>query len=265
MRYPFAVNHYIWPAGWPLGDFLDLAARLGAGSVALTRRALSEMAPDRLRRELYRRDLSVSSLNSAGYFTDPDAAFQARQAEENRRLVQAAATLEAGALCVITGGAGAFDRLPDARARFVDKLGALDGEAEAVGVTLGLEPIHPAECLTKGVCNSIHQALDVIRDLSATRLIVDLYHSAHDPELGALLGGQPAHPVVLQVCEPVMRAGAMHRDLPLSDWAARCVATARDSGFQGAIEVELFERDLFGRDPARLLSSVFPSVWAAQY
>lgn len=256
MNFPFALNHYIWAEGRPLSAFLDLAARLGAPSVALTQRALSEMTPMHLLRELRRRDLTVSSLNSAGYFTLEDAEFQEGQALRNRRLIEAAATLDAGALCVITGGAGSPQRLSDARDRMTDGLFALDAEAAEMGVTLGLEPIHPAEFLTKGVCNSISQALKITEDLQATRLILDLYHSAWDPDLDSLLAGKPVHPVVLQVCEPVVRDGALHRDLPLSDWAVGCIATSLQNGFQGPVEVELFERDLFRRDPETLFASL---------
>jgi len=144
-----AANQYICPDGYGVGRFLDEVAGLGFRQVALNYTALDEMPVAALRRELAARDLTVTSLNSAGRFTWADQGSRRRQHDLNRSLIDAAAELAAGALCVITGGMAEQPDIATARARIADGLAGLDAEAAAAGVRLGLEPIHPVGILTK--------------------------------------------------------------------------------------------------------------------
>lgn len=249
-----SVNHYLWPEGAPLEPFLDQAARAGAAGVGLTRSALQVSSVPRLRRMLADRSLGVSSLNSAGFFVGEKSAQGMNQA-----LVEAAAELNAHALCIITGGSGDECDLASLRARIAEGLADLNEVAATASVTLGLEPIHPHEMTQKGCINTLAQACDTIAGLSSTRLIVDLYHSWWDPDLHDVLAQGSRLVSVVQACNVIEPAEDRrpYRDLPSAgpvDVGA-ALSAAFAGAYDGWIELELFERDLRGRSPEAVIAA----------
>ncbi|MDH3233861.1 MAG: sugar phosphate isomerase/epimerase, partial [Alphaproteobacteria bacterium] len=178
----FSVSHYICPPDYPIARFLEVAREVGADAVALSVPALMKTGARPLRTMLDDAGLAVSSLNSAGYMTYPVGPRWHEQDRRNRELVEAAAELGAGVLCVITGGLAPADTtIEEARARVRGRLAELLEFATTRGVELGLEPIHPAEIINKGCVNSIGQALGICDELPGLRLVVDHYHSWWDP------------------------------------------------------------------------------------
>ncbi|MDJ0947888.1 MAG: sugar phosphate isomerase/epimerase family protein [Alphaproteobacteria bacterium] len=248
----FAVNHYICPAGYSVEAFLTAARAVGAGAVGLTVRAVDEVGVPDLKTMLAEAGLTVSSLNSAGYFTATDPEERAAQDRRNRALVQAAAALDAGVLCVITGGkAQGEGSLDAARARIAEQLAALAALARREGVRLGLEPIHPAEMLHKGCINTIGDALRLVEGLDGVDLIVDLYHSWWDPDLKALLAREMSHVALIQICNVRARAAGLplERDTLGSGEidVGALVRLAAAQGYSGWYEFELFAHHLKGR------------------
>ena len=125
------LNHYLCPPDMPVASFLDLAATHGFTGIALTVRSLTECPARQLAPMLRARGLSVSSVNSAGYFF-----FEAGQAHEqaarNEWLVAQAAELGDTALNVIVGGSMALD-LHEARERAIEHLHGFAAKARARG------------------------------------------------------------------------------------------------------------------------------------
>lgn len=253
-----ALNHYICPPGYGTQKFLDDATALGVGAVGLTRAVLDEIPVPRLREMLNRTGLSVSSLNSAGYFTFTDAAKQAEQRDVNARLIETAAELEVPTLCVITGGVADCACLEDARGRIVDGLFHLDELAAQAGVNLGLEPIHPVGMLSKGCVNSIAQARQVIAPLTATGLILDLYHSWWDDGFNRVLDEDLRRVHLIQICNVILHEDEMPRRSTRLDQGvvdvAGLIAAARTAGYEGRFEFEIFARDHDGSDTRSILA-----------
>jgi sugar phosphate isomerase/epimerase len=236
-----SANQYVCPNDYGVERFLDEAVAAGFQQVALTRMALAEMSPAKLRRAIVDRGLSVTTLNSAGYFTWGDPDRRAAQEAENQSLVEAAVELEAGALCVITGGCAEQPDLDTARACIRDCLAELDTIASAAGVRLGLEPIHPKDVATKGCINSIAQACALIASLEATGLIVDLFHSFWDTDLMSVAADPDI--CALQICnvtaEPKRSADLGDGMLDVS----AIVRGFREAGYDGPVEFEIFAAD----------------------
>ncbi|MEM1298996.1 MAG: sugar phosphate isomerase/epimerase family protein [Pseudomonadota bacterium] len=253
-----AANQYVCPDGYGVERFLDEAARAGFRQVALTRAALAEMTPARLRRAVEARGLSVTTLNSAGYFTWADPERRRAQEVENRALVAAAAELGVEALCVITGGCAEQPDVATARALISDGLAELDAIAAAQGVRLGLEPIHPTDVALKGCVNTIAQARTLIGPLAATGLIVDLFHSWWDPDLIAVAEDPSVH--VFQICnvtEDTRRSPTLDNGVLDVGWV---VEQVRQAGFTGPIEFEIFAADHGRADIAPILEAA--AAWA---
>lgn len=262
MDLSLSINHYICGDEISFPEFAVAVRNAGVGSVGVTRQALREMGVDALSRCLRDNDLSVSSLNSTGFFTGvrPKAADFS-----DTEMIDAAAALGAGALCVISGGAG-DPPMPLAEAQSLVKAGfaELAAEAKAKGVILGLEPIHPADILTKGCINSIAHALEIIDPHPNAKLILDVYHSWWDPDFPRLLREAPEKVAVVQVSnlriengQPAGRDNLASGTLDMP----RFIGGLLSGNYRGPFEFELFPSDVGERD-VRSLIAAFPREFA---
>lgn len=253
-----ALNHYICPPGYGVERFLDDAVALKVRSVGLTGSVLEEVSTRQLQTMLEHRGLSVSSLNSAGYFTFADASRRSQQNDDNAQLIESAAALGAHTLCVITGGFAESTSLEDARARIADGLALLDEQASNAGVSLGLEPIHPVGMLSKGCINSIAQARETIASLKATGLILDLYHSWWDHDILNAIEEIPQRIHLIQICNVTLsESETPRRSIRLNHGkvdVSGFLQAARKAGFDKSFEFEIFARDHDGSDTRSILA-----------
>ena len=162
-----SVNSYCWPEGGSFESFARCVSNAGLSQVGLNTGILANIGAKKARRILNDYGLTVSTLNSAGYFTDSDLIHQ------NMAVLDMAATLDATALCIITGGvmggappanlnikyqANTPLKLAEIRAKSLSLYNEFAHEAAKCNVLLGLEPIAPFDIVTKGHVNSINAA-----------------------------------------------------------------------------------------------------------
>lgn len=263
MQPALSVNHYMCGPDVSFPVFAAAAEKAGLSAVGLSRAAVAEMGVGPLARCLADHGLAVSSLNSVGYFTDPD---RKRIDAGNLELIDAAAELHAEVLCVICGGLGDTPMtLPEGQGLVRAGFGPLAVRAADVGVTLGVEPIHPMDILTKGCINSVSDALSLIDGHDAAKLILDFYHSWWDPGLARLAAGAVERIALIQVCNIRVGNGVPVGRETLADGALELAPVLRDilsGAYQGRLELELFERDLAGRDPLGVIAG-FPAQMTA--
>lgn len=253
-----SVNHYICSDDLAFPDFAAAVRKAGITSVGITRAAIAEMGLTGLKSCLADHGLDVSSLNSAGYFTF----YQTNPFPfSNEALVDAAAFLEADVLCVICGGLGT-PPMPaaDAYKLVAEGFAALSETAAGADVMLGLEPVYPADVLTKGCINSCAHGLDIIAPHDNAKLIVDLFHSWWDRDLPIILHDQPDKVALVQLCNLRSAHGLIVGRDKLLDGVldlTRLLTPKFLSGYQGTLELELFDRDLDGADPLAVIAQ-FP-------
>ena len=242
-----SINHYVCPAGMTVPAFLDAAVAVGAGAVGVTARAIAEEGAGSLKAMLDERGLAVSSVNSAGYFANKDGALVD---DHDRRLVEAAAILDAGAVCVISGGRGADRSIDAAQARVRDGLEALARIARPAGVRLGVEPIHPVDLMTKGCVNSIADTLALIEGIDGVGMILDINHSWWDPALPRICRDRLDRVALFQLCNVVESESSRPKREFLSAGLvdlAGLIAGFEADGYSGFYEFEIFPPDLRGR------------------
>lgn len=261
-----SINHYLAPPGYPLRVFLDDAVSAGANGIGVTERALAETTLPALKTMLRERGLSVTSVNSAGYFlwTDPERIRSQRSI--NSRLLEAAAELAADTLVVIGGGlhdvSPQDDRheLAHARATFEAELPALIEAAGKCGVRLGVEPMHPLRIFTKGTLNTLAQAAALCDRLPGLGVVLDLFHTWWDPDLEQMLKRLGGRLALVQL-SGVMQArhpNALPRRCLLNQGAADVrglLGVLKQCGYQGRFEFELFAEDLEGQKVADVIAS----------
>jgi sugar phosphate isomerase/epimerase len=251
-----AISHYLCPASMSLIEFLNLACQNGFTGIGLTVRALKEMPLAQLRQELRARALSVSSVNTAGYFFEPWDPLT-NQSELNRWLLDAAAELESTNGVNLIVGSSTTMPLDQARKIALDRSAELALEAKSRGTRLLLEPMHPMQARGKGCVNTLQQAAQWLREIPELSLNVDLFHSWWDPDLQSTLDGQLGKVAVVQICDVIIDPLTnLSRRSPLGegflDWqhfSQRALAACADL----PIELEWFADQMPERDTLAML------------
>ncbi len=250
---PISISHYLCPADWPLPRFLNAVAERGFSGVALTERALTEMPVECIRRELRERKLSISSLNSAGFFT-----WQGEkrnwQERRNRDLLDWSVALDRAPLNLIVGGTGE-QPLAHARSMVLEAIGPFVQEADRLGVPLMLEPLHPLRVRDKSCINTLADYERLQSSYPSLRLTLDLFHAWWDPDVERAFVDHGDRIGVLQICDII--DDGVPRRVPLDegflDWRS-FVQQARKSFPQVSVELELFADQLPGRDVEEILT-----------
>jgi sugar phosphate isomerase/epimerase len=240
---------------WTLAEAVAGCVRAGIPGIGLWRDRVAEVGPERAARLVDAAGLTVTSLCRGGFFTAPDAAGRAAALEDNRRAVEEAAALGTDTLVLVCGGLPEGSRdLPGARRTVVDAIAALRPFAEAHGVKLAIEPMHPMFCADRAVVSTLGQALDIADetdpDGGTVGVVVDAYHVWWDPELERGIERAAGRIHGFQVCDWVLplpadtllgrgHVGDGQVDL------ARLAALVAATGYQGFTEVEIFNQKVW--------------------
>lgn len=258
-----SINHYITPEGYPLERFLDDCARAGATGVGLTERALGE-APLAVIEEMLRaRRLSVTSVNSAGFFLWGTAEKSRRQQEINAFLIDASGKLGATALTTIGGGlcddgAASPANLRAARGKIVEALPPLIKAAGEKGVRLGVEPMHPSRIPNKCLLNTLSQTEKMLSRFPELTVILDAFHVWWEPDLDAFIENYAPRISCVQLTgvqlseNPAMAPSRCPMRSGCAD-VGGFIRQLRGSGYTGPFEFELFAHERAGREAADMI------------
>jgi sugar phosphate isomerase/epimerase len=242
-------------------DVLLACAKEGITSVGLWRHKVGDHGVWHTKGLLEECGLRVSSLCRGGMFPSADAADARRRADDNRRAVDEAAELGADVLVLVCGPAHDRD-LRKARAQVADGIAELLPYAEAAGVRLGVEPLHPMMITARSVVVTLAQANDLVEAFDSPYLgvVVDAYHVWWDPDLDAQLRRATGRILGFHVSDwlrdtpdVVYGRGLMGEgeiDLPA------LAAAVEAAGYDGPVEVEILNRELWTRDPHEVLAEV---------
>lgn len=235
-------------AGIPaIGVWRDKVAEVGVGTAA---RLCADAG------------LRVSSLCRGGMFTADSVAGRRAAIDENRRAVEEAAGLGADVLVLVCGGVVGRD-LPAARGMVEEGIAALLPAAEAAGVPLGIEPLHPMFCADRSVVSTLGQANDLVErfDSPWVGVVVDAYHVWWDPSVqaeiaraaGRILGFHVSD-WVTPLPEGVLAGRGMMGDGCIDLRGLR--AAVDEAGYEGPIEVEVMNAALWERPVGETLATV---------
>ncbi|MFI5746725.1 sugar phosphate isomerase/epimerase family protein [Streptomyces sp. NPDC051644] len=251
---------------WSLPELAEGCVKAGIDKVGLWRAPVQEYGIERTARLLADSGLSVTSLCRGGFFTALDPAERARALDDNRAALDEAAALSTDTLVLVSGGlpAGSKD-LHGARERIADALGELAPYAAERGVRLAIEPLHPMFASDRCVVSTLSQALDIAERFPAEQVgvVVDTYHIWWDDQAAAQIAragaGGRIHSFQLADWITPLPAGVLVGRGQLGDGAVDFRAfrsLVEATGFDGPIEVEIFNENLWARDGAEVLAEV---------
>jgi len=249
-----------------LATALRVTADAGITSIGLWREPVQEVGLAVAARMLAESGLRFTTHCRGGFFTLPDGLARRASLDDNRAAIEEAATLAAAGapgstpvLVLVAGGIPEGSRdLEGARARVRDALGDLAPEAEAAGVVLAIEPLHPMYASDRCVVSTLGQALDIVSDFApgVAGVTIDTFHLWWDPELPAQLAraGREGRIASYQVCDwrtPLEADVLLSRHYPgegVIDFGAITRAVL-GAGYTGQIEVEIFNEKVWAAAP----------------
>ncbi len=205
--------------------------------------------------------LRVSSLCRGGWFSAPTPEERRALVADNRAAIEEAAILGAPVLVVVSGPANG-QTLEDARATVLDGLREVLPDAEKAGVILGIEPLHPMYAAERSVVVTLKQANDLAVQLSspAAGVVVDAFHVWWDPDVMQELERARGKIAGFHVSDwPVPLPGILMGRTLMGDGVInlRRLRQAVDAtGYEGPIEVEIFNQEIWDTADERLMSRI---------
>ncbi|MET8705841.1 sugar phosphate isomerase/epimerase family protein [Streptomyces californicus] len=251
---------------WSLEELAEGCAKAGIGHVGLWRAPVQAYGVERTARLLSDAGIGVTSLCRGGFFTALDPADRARALDDNRAAIDEAAALSTDTLVLVSGGLPPGSRdLHGARERVADALAELAPYAAERGVRLAIEPLHPMFASDRCVVSTLGQALDLAERFPAEQVgvVVDTYHLWWDDRAPADIAragaGGRIHAFQLADWITPLPAGVLLGRGQLGDGSLdfRAFRSAVESaGYDGPIEVEIFNEALWAREGAGVLAEV---------
>ncbi|MEU6080722.1 sugar phosphate isomerase/epimerase family protein [Streptomyces sp. NPDC047108] len=249
-----------------LPELVDGCARGGVPGVGLWRAPVGEYGADRAARLVRDAGLTVTSLCRGGFFTAAEPAARAAALDDNRAAVDEAATLGTDTLVLVSGGLPAGSRdLAGAREQVADALRELAPYAAGRGVRLAIEPLHPMYAADRCVVSTLAQALDLAERFPPEQVgvVVDTYHLWWDDTVDGQIerAGRGGRIASLQLADWVtpLPEGVLLGRGQLGDGCVdlrRFRARTDAAGYDGPIEVEIFNPGLWARDGTEVLAEV---------
>ncbi|MFF0152776.1 sugar phosphate isomerase/epimerase family protein [Micromonospora sp. NPDC005203] len=242
---------------WPLPDVVSGCVQAGVPGIGLWREPVAEYGLARAAKLVRDAGLTVTSLCRGGFFSADD------WRAENLRAIEEAAALGAPELVLVSGGLPAGSRdIGGARQRVAHAIGELAPHAEAAGVCLAIEPLHPMFAADRCVIASLGQALDIAERFAPTvvGVVVDAYHVWWDDTVYAQIERAGSRIAAFQVCDwvtPLPEGVLLGRALP----GDGCIELRRlreavdAAGYAGPIEVEVFSAEVWARPGAEVLDA----------
>lgn len=255
--------HTITTKPWNIEEAAKNYSAMGVSGITVWRDALTGRDIKQTGEMLRGHGLSVVSLCRGGFFPAKELSKRRLAVEDNRRAIEEAYELGTK-MIVLVCGAEPAQSLEDSRKQIHDGIAAILPEAEAAGVKLAIEPLHPMYADTRSAINTLAQANEMTEALNSpfTGVAVDVYHLWWDPALGKEIErcGKNKSLLAFHICDWKSPTIDMLNDrglmgegcIPLRKIRAWVEAT----GFNGFNEVEIFSNNYWKMDQSVFLNSI---------
>jgi sugar phosphate isomerase/epimerase len=248
-------------SSWSVSQAVEGCVRHGIPSIALWRHKIAEAGLTASVRAVQDAKLHVSSVCRGGMFPASTAVARQENLEDNFRAVEEAAALQADSLVLVVGGSAEVG-LVEARKMVEDGIAALVPYARERGVKLGLEPLHPMYAAERSVLNTIEQALEIASayEPEEVGMVLDVFHIWWDPQVlpwiaksAGRIYGFHVNDWLVPLPDMLLGRGMMGDGVIDNGMLRQAVDRA---GYDGPIEVEIFNRILWDSDPDQVLQQM---------
>ena len=244
-----SLNHYSIRQ-WDLTQLVEGCRKIGVTNIGLWRDKIDPVGLEKARQLIQESGLSVSSLCRGGFFPYSSDQERLKTIADNQRAVDEAVALGSPLLVLVCGGIASAG-LDRSRDMVLEGIAGLTPYAQARGVRLGIEPLHPMFTANRSVITTLEQANALADQFPSDTVgvVIDTYHVWWDPN----------------VYQAIERAGNRIFAFHVSDWLVpppdflngrglmgdgciefgKLAAAVNRAGYTGPIEVEIFNQQLW--------------------
>ena len=258
--------HSITTKPWTIEEAAVNYSSKGVHGITVWRDALTGRNIRQTGEMLKRHGLKTVSLCRGGFFPSAEPAKRKQAVEDNRRAIEEAFELGTN-LIVLVCGADPAQPLDDSRKQIYDGILSVLPDAEAAGVRLAIEPLHPMYADTRSAINTLAQANDLAELINSpwAGVAVDVYHLWWDPNLEKeiIRSGKNGTLQAFHVCDWKSPTTDMLNDRGLMGEGCIPIRKIRSwveaAGFKGFIEVEIFSDRYWKQDQSVFLQDIITS------
>lgn len=257
--------HTITTKSWNLETAARKYSAAGIGGVSVWRDSAQACSggPMGARSVLESEGVEVVSYVRGGFFSSLEAAGRQQAIDENKRIIDEAAALGAP-LIVLVCGATPGQSLFDSRSQIADGLAAVMPHAQAAGVKLGIEPLHPMYADSRSAVSTMAQSNEICDRVGHPMLgiTLDVFHVWWDDRLEEeiTLAAAKSRLFSFHICDWMDQPEDMLNDRGLMGEGVIDVAGirnwVRDVGFDGFDEVEIFSNRYWSMDQDEYLKLI---------
>ena len=255
--------HTITTKPWPVETAIERFSARDIAGMTVWRDALEGRDIAAAGRRIRDAGMAVVSLCRGGFFPAETAAARQEAIDDNRRAIEEAAVLGAP-LVVLVCGAVPGQPLDVSRAQIRDGIEAVLPDAQAAGVRLGIEPLHPMYADSRSAINTMAQANDMAETIGSpfAGVVVDVYHLWWDPDLQAEIRrcGRMGKLFAFHVCDWRTPTEDLLLDRELMGEGCIDIPQIRgwveEAGFDGYNEVEIFSERYWAMEQEQFLGRI---------
>lgn len=258
--------HTITTKPWSLEEALEAYSYYGIGGISIWQNAIEQLGARKAGKLIDSYSIEVVSYVRGGFFPSVNPVTRQKSIEHNKKMIEEAAQLNAP-LLVLVCGADPSQPLSVSRAQILDGIESVLPFAEASGVKLGIEPLHPVYADTRSAVNTLHQANQIAENFNSDWLgvVVDVYHLWWDPQLETEIRrcGKNGNLFAFHICDWKVEPTDLLNDRGIM--GEGCIPIkeigqwVQESGFQGFSEVEIFSNNYWAMDQSEFLKKIIVS------
>ena len=258
--------HTITTKSWNIERAAKNYASAGVRGITVWRDALEGRNIAQTGQMLRDHDLTIVSLCRGGFFASMDHSKRQEAIDDNRRAIKEASELGTNKI-VLVCGADPVQSLEESRKQIRDGIAAILPAAEAAGVQLAIEPLHPMYADVRSAINTLKQANDMAESLNSTCIgvVVDVYHLWWDTDLEKeiIRCGRQGHLLAFHISDWKTPVSDVLNDRGLMGEGCIPIRKIRswveNAGFEGFIEVEIFSNVYWKQDQSDFLNRIISS------
>jgi sugar phosphate isomerase/epimerase len=255
--------HTITTKPWSIEVAAEKYRQAGVKGITVWRDALDGRDAQQAGERLRSAGLTIVSYCRGGFFPHAEASGQQQAISDNKKTIDEAAALGAP-LVVLVCGAEPKQSLDVSRHQIKEGIAAILPHAEAAGVKLAIEPLHPMYADNRSAINTLRQANELAEYFHSpwVGVAVDVYHLWWDPDLESEIYrcGQNGNLFAFHICDWKTPTTDLLLDRGLMGEGCIPIRQIRSwverAGFSGFIEVEIFSNHHWAADQDAFLGQI---------
>ena len=242
---------------WSFEEDIERYVEAGYQAIGVWRQKLADFGEEEGVDLLAESGLQVTNLLWAGGFTGSDGHSLQESIEDALHAIRLAGAMNAGCLVVYAGGRNhhTFRHAERLLRIALDQLLSL---AEAAGVTLALEPMHPACASEWTFLTDLESTLALVESYQTPhlKLVLDAYHFGHDRSILSNLQEIVPHIALVQLGDRLTAHNIDQDRCPLGEGIVPfldLLGNLTEAGYQGDFDIELAGQEIELHDYEKLL------------